>query len=118
MNLKMGAKGTESLNDRESLSYQNRMYQSNDEVYMAQNMTMVSRYSEALTHREQSLWDRFTSWVKKKMGVSHKELLASSDVTIVTKKKLRIYAYLNLIAYLLELTTIFITQFVDQITPV
>ena len=81
-------------------------------------MTIVSRYSEPLTHREQSLWDRFTSWVKKKMGVSHKELLASSDVTIVTKKKLRIYAYLNLIAYILELATIFVTQFVDQITPV
>ena len=37
------------------------------------------------------------------MNVTRKELLAASDVTIVTKRKMAIYAYANLISFLVEL---------------
>lgn len=40
------------------------------------------------------------------MNVNRKELMAASDVTLVTKRKLNIYAYTNLICYLIQMLSL------------
>lgn len=46
--------------------------------------------------------------INRQMSVQRKELLAASDVTIVTKRKMSIYAYCNLICFIVQMISIYL----------
>ena len=52
---------------------------------------------------KKSLCTRFNDWVNRIVGVSRQKLLATQDVNIVTKKRMRIYSILNLVCFLIEI---------------
>ena len=56
--------------------------------------------------------------INRNLNVSRKEMLAASDVTIVTKKKLAIIAYTNLVSFLLELFSLFYLSYTDKLQAV
>ena len=49
------------------------------------------------------MWRRMADYANKKLSPSRKELLATQDVTIYTRKRMRIYAYCNLFCFIFEL---------------
>ena len=60
--------------------------------------------SLAPTDRQnRSVVDKIKGFINKKLTVTRQELLATQDVNIITKKKMRIYAFSNLVAYLIQL---------------
>ena len=52
------------------------------------------------------------------MNVTRKELLAASDVTIVTKRKMAIYAWSNLVCYLLEVGVLAYLGMTGELTAI
>ena len=56
--------------------------------------------------------------INKNMNVTRKELLAASDVTIVTKRKMAIYAYANLISFLVELGTLIFLSYTGKLNAI
>ena len=53
--------------------------------------------------QNRSVVDKIKGFINKKLTVTRQELLATQDVNIITKKKMRIYAFSNLVAFLIQL---------------
>ena len=63
-------------------------------------------------NQQRSMLSKFTDFVNKKLNPTRQELLNTLDVTIVTRKRMRIYAYSNLICFILELGIFAVVQWV------
>ena len=53
---------------------------------------------------QRSFASKVRDFLTRKLNVTRQELLATEDVNIVTKKRMRIITTLNLIAFVFELT--------------
>ena len=65
-----------------------------------------------------SLTARFQDYMNKKLNPSRQELLATQDVTIVTQKQLRIYAWSNLVCFVLQLTVFACIQWINKLQAI
>ena len=53
---------------------------------------------------QRSFATKVRDFVTRKLNVTRQELLATEDVNIVTKKRMRIITTMNLICYVVEIT--------------
>ena len=86
-----------------------------DQSHLVKN-TIVSQAARTETSKatfaqpKKSYSARFKEFINKKINVTRQELLATQDVNIVTQKRMRIYAYSNLIFFVLQLSLFALVQ--------